>query len=105
MGADIVIAVDISARPVGGRPLSMWGLLDQTINIMGQQSINEELSQATVVIQPKVGHLGTLDLKASNQSILEGEKATQLKIIAIEKAITDFKKSPAAFKAVPKAKI
>jgi len=105
MGADIVIAVDISARPVGGKPLNMWGLLDQTINIMGQQSINEELSQATVVIQPKVGHLGTLDLKASNQSILEGEKATQLKIIAIEKAITDFKKSPAAFKAAPKAKI
>ena len=105
MGADIVIAVDISARPVGGQPLSMWGLLDQTINIMGQQSINEELGQANIVIQPKVGHLGALDLKASNQSILEGEKATQLKIIAIEKAITDFKKSPAAFKAAPKAKI
>ena len=105
MGADIVIAVDISARPVSGKPLNMWGLLDQTINIMGQQSINEELSQATVVIQPKVGHLGTLDLKASNQSILEGEKATQLKIVAIEKAITDFKKSPAAFKAAAKAKI
>ncbi|MGB8696160.1 MAG: patatin-like phospholipase family protein [Acinetobacter sp.] len=105
MGADIVIAVDISARPVGGKPLNMWGLLDQTINIMGQQSINEELSQATVVIQPKVGHLGTLDLKASNQSILEGEKAAQLKIIAIDKAIADFKKSPAAFKAAPKAKI
>ncbi len=83
----------------------MWGLLDQTINIMGQQSINEELSQASVVIQPKVGHLGTLDLKASNQSILEGEKAAQLKIRAIEKMITDFKRSPAAFKPAPKAKI
>ena len=104
MGADIVIAVDISARPVGGRPLNMWGLLDQTINIMGQQSINEELSQATVVIQPKVGHLGTLDLKASNQSILEGEKATQLKIIAIEKAITDFKSRPLHLKQRPKPK-
>ena len=105
MGADIVIAVDISARPVGDKPLNMWGLLDQTINIMGQQSINEELSQANIVIQPKVGHLGTLDLTASNQSILEGEKAAQLKIRAIEKMITDFKKSPAAFKPAPKAKI
>jgi hypothetical protein len=38
---------------------------------MGQQSINEELKQANVVIQPKVGHLGTLDLKSSNQAILE----------------------------------
>ena len=105
MGADLVIAVDISARPVGDKPLNMWGLLDQTINIMGQQSINEELSQANIVIQPKVGHLGTLDLTASNQSILEGEKAAQLKIRAIEKMITDFKKSPAAFKPAPKAKI
>lgn len=79
MGADIVIAVDISARPAGNRPANMWGLLDQTINIMGQQSINEELKQANVVIQPKVGHLGTLDLKSSNQAILEGEKQLKRK--------------------------
>ena len=105
MGADIVIAVDISARPAGNKPMNMWGLLDQTINIMGQQSINEELNQASVIIQPKVGHLGTLDLKASHESILEGEKAAQLKIISIDKAISDFKKSPAAFKPAPKSRI
>lgn len=104
MGADIVIAVDISARPSGNQPTSMWGLLDQTINIMGQQSIQQELSAATIVIQPKVGHLGTLDLKASNHAILEGEKATQLKIPAIQKAIRDFKNSPAARHPAPKAK-
>jgi len=104
MGADIVIAVDISARPTGDKPLSMWGLLDQTINIMGQQSINEELSQANVVIQPKVGHLGVLDLKSSNQAILEGEKSAQAKITAIQNAITAFKKSPAAFKPAPRSK-
>ncbi len=104
MGADIVIAVDISARPSGSQAMNMWGLLDQTINIMGQQSINYELSLATVVIQPKVGHLGTLDLKASNQAILEGEKATQLKVREIQNAISQFKKSPAAFQAAPKAK-
>jgi NTE family protein len=102
MGADIVIAVDISARPTGNTPLNMWGLLDQTINIMGQQSINEELNDATVVIQPKVGHLGTLDLKASHEAILEGEKAAQLKIRAIQSAINEFKRSPAALQAAPK---
>ena len=104
MGADIVIAVDISARPAGNKPMSMWGLLDQTINIMGQQSINTELNAATVVIQPKVGHLGTLDLKASNEAILEGEKAAQLKIKSIDTAIANFKKSPAAFKPSPTAR-
>lgn len=102
MGADIIIAVDISARPTGNTPLNMWGLLDQTINIMGQQSINEELNDATVVIQPKVGHLGTLDLKASHQAILEGEKAAQLKIREIQAAVSEFKRSPAAFKPVIK---
>ena len=71
---------------------------------MGQQSINEELNQATVVIQPKVGHLGVLDLKSSNQAILEGEKAAQAKITATRAAITNFKKSPAAFKPAPRPK-
>ena len=105
LGADIVIAVDISARPVSDKGMNMWGLLDQTINIMGQQSINNELNLANVVIQPKVGHLGTLDLKSSNEAILEGEKATQLKIKSIDAAIANFKKSPAAFKPAPKSKL
>lgn len=104
MGADIVIAVDISARPLGNRPVSMWGLLDQTINIMGQQSISSELSQANVVIQPKVGNLGVMDLTSSNQAILEGEKATQPKIREIQNLITNFKKSPAALKPAPRPK-
>lgn len=104
MGADLVIAVDISARPTGNQPVNMWGLLDQTLNIMGQQSINQELAQANIVIQPKVGHIGTLDLKASNQTILEGEKAAQLQIKAIQQAINNFKKSPAALKPAPRPK-
>ena len=104
MGADLVIAVDISARPTGNQPVSMWGLLDQTLNIMGQQSINQELAQANIVIQPKVGHIGTLDLKASHQTILEGEKAAQLQVKAIQQAITHFKKSPAALKPAPRPK-
>ena len=105
LGADIVIAVDISARPSGSQSVSMWGLLDQTINIMGQQSINFELSQANIVIQPQVGHLGTLDLKSSNQAILEGEKAAQAKVTTIQTAINNFKKSPAAFKPTPSPRI
>ncbi|WOE33124.1 MULTISPECIES: patatin-like phospholipase family protein [unclassified Acinetobacter] len=104
MGADLVIAVDISARPQGGKATNAFGLLDQTINIMGQKSIDAELKHADIIIQPQVGHIGTLDLKASNQTILEGEKATQAKIRAIQKAIYDFKHSPAALKAPIKAR-
>lgn len=105
MGADLVIAIDISARPEAQQAVNMWGLLDQTLNIMGQQSIHEELAQANIVIQPKVGHLGTLDLSSSHQAILAGEQAAQAKIGQIKAAIVNFKKSPAALKPAPKAKL
>lgn len=104
MGADIVIAVDISARPTKTGAGNMLGLLDQTINIMGQQSINQELQQATVVIQPKVGNLGVLDLSSSQNAILEGEQAAQRKMPVIEAAIANFKKSPAALRPAPRAR-
>ncbi|MEB3753877.1 patatin-like phospholipase family protein [Acinetobacter sp. MD2(2019)] len=104
MGADIVIAVDISARPSGSSG-NMLGLLDQTINIMGQQSINDELKQANVVIQPKLGQIGALDLAAGQAAILEGEQAAQQKINFIQSAIANFKKSPAAFKPAPRPSI
>lgn len=104
MGADLIIAVDISARPEGGKAINMFGLLDQTLNIMGQQSIQDELKNANIVIAPKVGHIGTLDLKASNETILAGEQATQLKIRSIQQAISNFKASPAAFRAPSPAK-
>ncbi|MBF7686822.1 patatin-like phospholipase family protein [Acinetobacter rathckeae] len=106
MGADIVIAVDISARPDTNSKStsSLWGLLDQTINIMGQQSIQEELKYANVVIAPKVNELGVMDLGSARTAINAGEKATQQQIEMIETAIQQFKKSPATFSPAPKAK-
>lgn len=96
MGADIVIAVDISARPDGSKATGLLGLLDQTINIMGQQSINQELQQADIVIKPLVGNLGVMDLDARHQSILQGEKAAQLQIAQLQRVIQQFKASPRA---------
>ena len=96
MGADIVIAIDISARPKAGQSTNLWGLLDQTLNIMGQQSINQELAQADVVIKPAVGNLGVMDLKSRHQSILEGERAAQAQLAAIDLKIQQFKQSARA---------
>lgn len=93
MGADIVIAIDISARPKAGQSTNLWGLLDQTLNIMGQQSINQELAQADIVIKPAVGNLGVMDLKSRHQSILEGERAAQAQLAAIDLKIQQFKQS------------
>lgn len=105
LGADLVIAIDISARPKAGDTTSVWGLLDQTINIMGMQGISRELSQADVVIQPNINGLAALDLTQRHQTILEGERAAQQKLRQIDQMIARFKASPAAFKPAPRARI
>ncbi|HEX4879957.1 MAG TPA: patatin-like phospholipase family protein [Limnobacter sp.] len=88
MGADVVIAVDISARPrQGAGAMGWWGLLDQSINILSQQAIRAELSQADVVIQPSVQHADALNLDQRHEFLLEGEKVAQQALGKIREAI------------------
>ncbi|MEC7120832.1 MAG: patatin-like phospholipase family protein [Pseudomonadota bacterium] len=105
LGADLVIAIDISARPKGGQPATAWGLLGQTINIMGMQGINHELSKADLVIQPNISGLAALDLTQRHQTILEGERAAQQQLKAIDQMIAQFRASPAARQPAPRARI
>jgi len=82
MGADFVIAVDISAKPKPGKATGLFSMLDQSFNIMSGPTLAAELRQADVVIRPNVLNIGSADFEARHQAILEGEKATQ-EIIAI----------------------
>ena len=75
LGADFVIAVDISAKPDGKAPQSMLGIAGQSIVIMGQKLGEQELARADVVIRPRVGKIGPTDFDQKNEAILEGEKA------------------------------
>ena len=87
LGADIVIAVDISARP-GNQPVK--GTLDillQTFTIMGQNLARFELKEADIVIRPQVGSVGATDFMARHDAILEGEKAAQAALPQIREAI------------------
>lgn len=87
LGADVVIAVDISAPP-GNRPLR--GTLDillQTFTIMGQNLARYELRDAEVVIRPQVGSVGSTDFLARHDAILEGEEAAQAALPQIREAI------------------
>ncbi|HEY4144763.1 patatin-like phospholipase family protein [Pinirhizobacter sp.] len=87
LGADIVIAVDISAKVSRTRPEGMMGVVGQSITIMGQKLGEQELSRADVVIRPKVGQIGPTDFDAKNMAILEGERAALAAIPAIKAAI------------------
>lgn len=88
LGADVVIAVDISARPKKGvGTLGWWGLLDQSINILSQQAIKAELARADVVIQPSVQHADALNLDQRHEFLLEGERVAQAAVPKIQQAI------------------
>lgn len=75
MGADFVIAVDISAKPKAGSGSGFMSILDQSLNIMSVQSLESELKQADIVIRPQVQNIGTAGFSQRNQAIMEGEKA------------------------------
>ncbi|MFC5581480.1 patatin-like phospholipase family protein [Rhodanobacter terrae] len=76
LGADFVIAVDISTRPSGSNPQGMVNIVGQTIAIMGRQLGAQETARADVVIRPNLGGIGPTDFEQKNQAILEGERAT-----------------------------
>ncbi|MEQ6291179.1 patatin-like phospholipase family protein [Vogesella sp. GCM10023246] len=73
LGADIVIAVDISAKPVQ-RKAGLFGNLDQSLAIMNQAALALELKQADVILRPRVLSLGAADFDQRRLAIREGEK-------------------------------
>ncbi len=75
MGADFIIAVDISARPNGQPVDSLSSILWQTTTIMGGVIGRNELREADVVIRPKLPYVKSWDFAARNDAMLEGEKA------------------------------
>jgi NTE family protein len=90
MGADIVIAIDISAKPKSGVS-GLLQTLDQSINIMSQVALNNELKKANVVIRPDLDRLSSVSFDSKHQAILEGEKAALRMLPTIKKVIANYK--------------
>ncbi len=76
LGADIVIAVDISSDVDRTKPESTIATIFQTFNIMYSKLSSIQLAKADVVIRPKVGYISSSDFEKRHEAILEGEKAT-----------------------------
>lgn len=75
MGAELVIAVDISSPPDKNPPGDAMRMLMQTFSIMGRSINNFELSEADVVIRPKLDGVGSADFSARRRSIQAGREA------------------------------
>jgi len=76
LGADVVIAIDISSKADGTTPTGMAGIVNQSITIMGQTLGRQELARADVVVRPRVNDIGPAGFDQRNAAILEGERAT-----------------------------
>lgn len=75
LGADIVIASDISAKPSLRKVQDTVDILLQTFAIMGNAIASQELPEADVVVKPDIAKLNSTDFQSRNLAILEGERA------------------------------
>jgi NTE family protein len=87
LGADVVIAVDISSRPKYAKVSDSVDVLLQTFSIMGQTIGQYELAGADVVIRPNTGAMGSTDFEQKHHAIMEGEKAALAALPLIRSAI------------------
>jgi NTE family protein len=75
MGADFVIAVDISNVTRRDKLTGTLDILLQTFAIRGHAISNHELEDADVVIRPRMAAVSSTDFEDRHLAILEGEKA------------------------------
>ena len=83
MGADVIIAVDISQLPDGGATGDALHMLLQTFSIMSR-SINElELKEAEIVLHPKLTGVAGTDFTLRKKNIEAGREAALAALPAI----------------------
>ena len=77
MGADVVIAVDISSAPENNPSGDTLQILLQTFAIMGKSINSFELRDADVVLRPALGGMKGADFSARRKAIEAGRLAMQ----------------------------
>ena len=83
MGADLVIAVDISAPPEANPADGTLQILLQTFAIMGKSINQYELRDADVLVQPSQAGLRSADFSARQRAIDAGRAAMQAALPAL----------------------
>ncbi len=90
-GADIVIAVDISANIGNTNITNLVGVTLQATNIMFARNVEHSKKDADVLITPLgIGDVGMLDFTQKKRCMQAGIEATQKAMPSIRKAIEDW---------------
>ncbi|EGJ12110.1 putative exported phospholipase [Rubrivivax benzoatilyticus JA2 = ATCC BAA-35] len=87
MGADLVIAIDISAVPDGAPTGDAMKMLLQTFSIMSRSINHYELRDADIVLRPALAGVSSADFTARRRSIQAGREAALAALPAIKAKI------------------
>jgi NTE family protein len=94
LGANFVIAVDISVNPRDARTSSTLGVMLQTFAIMGQSISRYEKAEADIVIRPITAELPATDFAGRHRAVLEGEKAAAAAMADIKDRLARLRAKP-----------
>ena len=96
MGADLVLAVDISNPPEGAVTSDLMKMLLQTFAIMSR-SINQfELREADLVLRPALAGVSSADFTARRRAIIAGREAALKALPELRARIAAWTQRPAA---------
>ena len=87
MGAEIVIAVDITAAPEGNPTGDAMRMLLQTFAIMGRSINNFELRDADIVVRPRLPGVSSADFSSRKRSIQAGRDALQSQLAELRSRV------------------
>lgn len=90
MGADLVIAVDVSFVESLHPIASIFDVIAHSIDVMEREILRYRLLHADVMIRPKVGHYSTNMFSEIEALVKEGEEATRELVPMINKMIADW---------------
>jgi NTE family protein len=87
LGAEVVIAIDISSPPDPKARTDPFSMLMQTVAIMGR-SINQlELREAELVLRPDLNAVASSDFTARKQAIVAGRLAAQAALVRLKAVV------------------
>jgi NTE family protein len=89
MGAELVIAVDISSTPQDGTGTDVLRTLLRTFSIMGQSINRLALKEADVVVRPRLEGMGSADFASRQKAIEAGRQAMQLAMPRLQQLLQD----------------
>ncbi|MEY3611208.1 MAG: family protein RssA [Pseudomonadota bacterium] len=92
MGANFVIAVDISSDPEGNPHGDTFQILMQTFAIMGKSINTLALKEADVVIRPALSGVKSADFSARLRAIEAGRAAMRAALPALKVRLAQFEK-------------